>query len=300
MYFLLIAKLLQIGHLLLLPLVMALSKFPSDHSIKLICEDKAQKEFVDGLQSLDKAVQILCNAEINATTPASTVKVIAERLRCPISKAHKHLTKALVSWEGETSSRCENIEELVSIIHDVKSVKSEQEMIIESLNQQIQGKKELIKDLEKIDEQAKSSQARAKDTHRDAEKKLRGRRRTRNVAAGIGIIAVPIFGWIAGASIGAVCCTTLENGVKSAKAAVRSAEADVKDCENWLQKNMDEKKYLCQHVNSEESEKQKTEQLKIDLEYLLQDLQMALQRSVNICDKLMKTCHAMRNIWGKF
>jgi len=76
-----------------------LCKFASGHSI-ILCKDEAQKEFVTGIQWLFKAVEVLCKAEINTTTQAKTVKVIAQNLRLPIPQAHTHLNTALNFWES--------------------------------------------------------------------------------------------------------------------------------------------------------------------------------------------------------
>ena len=79
---------------------MAFSTTASGHSV-LLYKDEAQKEFVTGIQALDKAIGVLCKAEITTTTPAKTVKAIAQNLRLPIRQAHKHLNTALKFWEGE-------------------------------------------------------------------------------------------------------------------------------------------------------------------------------------------------------
>ena len=71
-----------------------LGKFASGHSI-ILYKDEAQKEFVTGLQCLDRAVKVLYQAEINTTTPARTVKVIAQNLRLPIRQAHTRLTEEI-------------------------------------------------------------------------------------------------------------------------------------------------------------------------------------------------------------
>ena len=60
-----------------------------------------------------------------------------------------------------------------------------------------------------------------------------------------------------------------------------------------------EKNNLCQQLKSEEKEKQITGQRLRDQERQLQDLQMAQQRSIELNDKLMRTCHVMTKIWGK-
>ena len=94
---------------------MALSTSASDHSV-LLYKDEAQKEFVTGIQWLDKAVGVLCEAEINATTPAKTVKAIAQNLSLPIRQAHTHLNTALKFWEGEKARQCEETERLITSI----------------------------------------------------------------------------------------------------------------------------------------------------------------------------------------
>ena len=52
-------------------------------------------------------------------------------------------------------------------------------------------------------------------------------------------------------------------------------------------------------LKSEEKEKQITEQRLRDQERQLQDLKMVQQRSIEVNDKLMRTCHVMTKIWGK-
>ena len=90
---------------------MALSNSASGHSV-LLYKDEAQKEFVTGIQWLDKAVGVLCKAEINTTTPAKTVTAIRQ--------AHTNLATALKSWEGEKARQCEEIERLISSISTLK------------------------------------------------------------------------------------------------------------------------------------------------------------------------------------
>ena len=94
---------------------MAVSTFASGHSV-LLYRGEAQKEFVTGIQALDKAIGVLCKAEITTTTPAKTVKAIAQNLRLPIRQAHTHLNTALKFWEGEKARQCEETERLITSI----------------------------------------------------------------------------------------------------------------------------------------------------------------------------------------
>lgn len=284
---------------------MALSTFASGHSV-LLYKDEARKEFVKGIQWLDKAIGVLCKAEITTTTPAKTVKAITQNLRLPIRQAHTHLNKALKSWEAEKARQCEETERLVSSISSLKSNVSERKMKVEQLNQQLQGLNQQIKDSEQKVEQAKRALSNAQDTLNDAERKLRDKRRGRALVASMGVgaaLAVPVVGWIAGGIVAStlvvVSLTVLEDKVKSAQSGVSSAKDNVNYSENWLQAKKSEKNSLCQQLKSEEKEKQITEQRLRDQERQLQDLKMAQQRSIELGDKLMRTCHVMKNIWGK-
>lgn len=284
---------------------MALSTFASGHSV-LLYKDEAQKEFVTGIQWLDKAIGVLCKAEITATTPAKTVKAITQNLRLPIRQAHTHLNTALKFWKGEKARQCEETERLIYSISSLKSNVSERKMKVEQLNQQLQGLNQQIKDSEQKVEQAKRALSNAQDTLNDAERELRDKRRDQALAAGIGVgsaLAVPVVGWIAGGIVAStavvVSLTVLEDNIKSAQSGVSSAKDNVNYSENWLQAKKSEKNSLCQQLKSEEKEKQITEQRLRDQERLLQDLKMAQQRSIELSDKLMRTCHVMTNIWGK-
>ena len=129
-------------------------KFASGHSI-ILYKDKAQKEFVTGIQCLDKAVKVLYKAEINTTTPAKTVKVIVQNLRLPIRQAHTHLTTALNFWEGEKARQCEETERLISSINSLKNTVSKSKMNVQQINQQLQGLSQQITDSEHYVQQAK-------------------------------------------------------------------------------------------------------------------------------------------------
>ena len=290
---------------------MAFSTTASGHSV-LLYKDEAQKEFVTGIQWLDKAIGVLCKADISTTTPAKIVKAIAQNLSLPIRQAHTHLNTALKFWEGEKARQCEETERLISSISSLKINVSERKMKVEQMNQQLQALNQQIKDSEQNVEQAKKALSNAQDTLNDAERVLRDKRRDQALVAGIGVVttlAVPIVGLIAGttAIVGgivgptavAVSLTVLEDNVKSAQSGVSSAKDNVNHLENWLQAKKSEKNNLCQQLKSEEKEKQITEQRLRDQERQLQDLKMAQQRSIELSDKLMRTCHVMTNIWGK-
>ena len=279
---------------------MALSTFASGHSV-LLYKDEAQKEFVTGIQALDKAIGVLCKAEITITTPAKTVKAIAQNLRLPIRQAHTHLNTALKFWEGEKARQCEETERLISSISSLKSDVSERKMKVEELNQQLQGLNQQIKDSKRKVKKAKKALSSAQDTLNDAERELRNKRRDQKVVAGVGlaITPIPILGWIAGPTMVAVSLTVLEDDVKSAQSGVSSAEDNVNDWKNWLQAKKSEKNNLCQQLKREKKEKQITKQRLRDQKSQLQDLQMAQQRSIELSDKLMRTCHVMTKIWGK-
>ena len=279
---------------------MALSTFASGHSV-LLYKDEAQKEFVTGIQWLDKAIGVLCKAEITTTTPAKTVKAIAQNLSLPIRQAHTHLNTALKFWEGEKARQCEETERLISSISSLKSNVSERKMKVEELNQQLQGLNQQIKDSERKVKKAKKALSSAQDTLNDAERELRNKRRDQKVVAGVGlaITPIPILGWIAGPTMVAVSLTVLEDDVKSAQSGVSSAEDNVNDWKNWLQAKKSEKNNLCQQLKREKKEKQITKQRLRDQKSQLQDLQMAQQRSIELSDKLMRTCHVMTKIWGK-
>lgn len=283
---------------------MALSTLASGHSV-LLCKDEAQKEFVTGVQWLDKAFGVLCKAEITTTTPAKTVKAITQNLRLPIRQAHTHLNTALKFWDGEKARQCEETERLISSISRLKNNVSERKMKIEQLNQQLQGLNQQIKDSEQKVEQAKRALSNAQDTLNDAERELRDKRRDQALVAGIGVatLAVPGVGWIASGIVAStavvVSLTVLEDKVKSAQSGVNCAKDNVNYSENWLQAKKREKNSLCQQLKSEEKEKQITEQRLRDQERQLQDLKMAQQRSIELSDKLIRTCHVLTNIWGK-
>lgn len=283
---------------------MALSTSASGHSV-LLYKDEAQKEFVTGIQWLDKAIGNLCKAEITTTTPAKTVKAITQNLRLPIRQAHTHLNTALKFWEGEKARQCEETERLISSISGLKSNVSERKMKVEQLNQQLQGLNQQIKDSKKKVKKAKRALSNAKDTLNDAERELRNKRRDQRLVAGIGVatLAVPGVGWIASGIVAStavvVSLTVLEDSVKSAQSGVSSAKDNVNYSKNWLQAKKSEKNSLCQQLKSEKKEKQITEQRLQDQERQLQDLKMAQQRSIELSDKLMRTCHVMTNIWGK-
>ena len=280
---------------------MALSNSASGHSV-LLYKDEAQKEFVTGIQWLDKAIGVLCEAEINTTTPAKTVKAIAQNLSLPIRQAHTHLNTALKFWEGEKARQCEETERLISSIRSLKSNVSERKIKVEQMNQRLQGLNQQIKDSEQNVEQAKKALSNAQDTLNEAERELRDRRMEQRLVAGIRVLttlAVPVVGMIAGPTMVAVSLTVLEDNVKSAQSGVSSAKDNVNYSENWLQAKKSEKNNLCQQLKSEEKEKQITEQRLRDQESQLQDLQMAQQKSIELSDKLMRTCHVMTKIWGK-
>ena len=273
-------------------------KFASGHSI-LLCKDEAQREFVTGIQWLFKAVEVLCKAEINTTTPAKTVKVIAQNLRLPICQAHKHLNTALNFWESEKARQCGETERLISSISSLKSNVSERKIKVEQIHQQLQRLNQQIKDSGQKVEQAKKALSNAQDTLNDAERELRNKRRDQENVARVGraITSLAIVGWIPGLTMVAV--TVLEDDVKSAQSGVSSAKDNVNDWKNWLQAKKSEKNNLCQQLKREEKEKQITGQRLRDQERQLQDLQIAQQRSIKLSDKLMRTCHVMTKIWGK-
>ena len=291
---------------------MALSTFASGYSV-LLYKDEAQKQFVTGIQWLDKAIGVLCKAEITTTTPAKTVKAITQNLCLPIRQAHTHLNTALKFWEGEKARQCEETERLIFSISSLKSNVSERKMKVEQLNEQLQSLNQQIKDSEQKVEQAKRALSNAQDTLHDAERELRDKRTDQALVAGIGVattLAVPVVGWIAGITailVGGivgptavmVSLTVLEDNVKSAQRGVSSAKDNVNYSEYWLQAKKSEKNFLCQQLKSEEKEKQITEQRLRHQERQLQDLKMAQQRSIELSDKVMRTCHVMTNIWGK-
>ena len=276
-------------------------KFASGHSI-LLYKDEAQKEFVTGIQWLDKAVEVLCKADITTTTPAKTVKAIAQNLRLPIRQAYTHLNTALNFWEGEKARQCGETERLISSINSLKIIISERKMKVEQMHQQLQRLNQQIKDSEQNVEQAKNALSNAQDVLNDAERELSDKKRERDHVRGIGIaitVHIPIVGWIAGPIMVVVSLTVLEDNVKSAQSGVSSAKDTVNDWENWLKAKKSEKNNLCQQLKREEKEKQITGQRLRDQERQLQDLKMAQQRSIKLSDKLMRTCHVMTKIWGK-
>ena len=279
---------------------MALSTFASGHSV-LLYKDEAQKEFVTGIQWLDKAIGVLCKAEINTTTPAKTVKAIAQNLSLPIRQAHTHLNTGLKFWECEKARQCEETERLISSISSLKSNVSERKMKVEELNQQLQGMNQQIKDSERKVKRAKKALSSAQETLNDAERELRNKRRDQeNVArAGLAITRIPIVGWIAGPTMVVVSLTVLEDDVQSAQSGVSSAKDNVNDWKNWLQAKKSEKNNLCQQLKREKKEKQIAKQRLREQKSQLQDLKMAQQRSIKLSDKLMRTCHVMTKIWGK-
>ena len=276
-----------------------MSKFESNHSI--LNKNEAQNELVCGIQSLDKAIELLCKAEINGTTAAETVKDIAQSMGLPINQAHKHFTAVMKYWKGKKARLCEKIEVRLTTINSVRNTVSKRQMKVERINRQFQDVNRQINHSEQNVVQAKSALSSAQQTLGDAEEKLKRKKKQRNIARVGGFLSfvIPVVGPVLGAGLLVATVTTLEDDVKSAKSGVSAAECNVRDCESRLQTKTSERKNIRQQLSEEENQKQKTEQELRNLELQLQNLQNAQRRSVKFSDKLMRTCHAMTNIWGK-
>ena len=267
----------------------------------IVLKDEARKEFVYGIQSLDKAIEVIYKAEISGTTPAKRVKAVVQNMRRPINQAYKHLTLAKHFWEGEKARQCKEIERRISTMNGVKNTVSEEKRKIERMNEQLRGLNEQINDSERNVDEARGALSRAQESLGDAERKLRDKKNEKALVFGLGIaaLAIPYVGLVVGPTMMAVSLTALENNVKSARHGVSSAENNVEDCENGLKAKIDERDSLFQQLGNEEYQKEETEQELMNQEQQLKELQNAQRRSVELCDKLMKTCHVMTNIWGK-
>ena len=110
-----------------------MSKFESNHSI--LKKNKAQKE-LGGIQSLDKAIELLCKAEISGTTAARTVKEIAQSMDLSINQAHKHLSNEILE-RGKSASFGE-IQMQIITINSVRNTVSDRQMKVKRINQQLQ------------------------------------------------------------------------------------------------------------------------------------------------------------------
>ena len=261
----------------------------------------AENDFIRGIKQLDTALVILSKAEIVRSTSALVVKEIAQSLRLPIRRSHRFLTEALKFWKGEKSRQHEEIEKLTASICNVKTTVSEKEMELQQLIQQIESLDEQILANKCKVEQAKSSLNKAQDTLNDAERKLREKKEEQDLVwrVGLTITPIPIVGWIVGPTMIVISLTALEDNVKYAQKCVSSAEGNVNDCESRLQVKRCEKGNLQTQLTTENSAKMITEQRLRDQKSQKQHLEDARRRSVDVSDKLMKTCHVMTNIWGK-
>ncbi|XP_028391523.1 uncharacterized protein LOC114516291 isoform X1 [Dendronephthya gigantea] len=272
-----------------------------DHSLVVRRKEKAQREFILGIQSLDKSIELLCKAEICGTTPARRIKEVAQNMRRPLNQAHKHLTLAKKFWEGEKARQCEEIERGISTVNGAKNIVSERRIKVELMNHEFQDLNVQINDSERSVNQARSSLDSAQSSLRDAQKKLSDKKKEQDIVFGVGagISIIPIVGWIVGPTMMVVSLTALEDNVKSARGGVSTAKDNVGDCENRLEAKRHERDNLRERLGREEEQKMIAEEILIIQEQKLQYLKDELRRSVELSDKLMKTCHVMTNIWGK-
>ncbi|XP_028391524.1 tax1-binding protein 1-like isoform X2 [Dendronephthya gigantea] len=276
----------------------------NDHSVVVRSKDEAQREFVLGIQSLDKAIEVVRKADISGTTPARRIKEVAKNMRRPINQAHKHLTSAKNFWEAEKARQCEEIERRISTINGVKNIVSERRIKVERMNHELQDLDKQISDTERSVNQARSSLNSAQNSLRDAEKKLSDKKSEQDIVfeARDAMSAVPVIGWVAMPTMimpVSLTVTALEDNVKSARSGVSTAEDKVRDCENRLEAKRHERDNLREQLGREKEQKEIAEQKLRIQEQQLQYLNDELRSSVELSEKLMKTCHVMTEIWGK-
>lgn len=263
--------------------------------------EKAQNEFVSGIQSLDCVVNLLSEAKIDESTSVVIVKEIVQSLCSPIRQAHACLTTALKFWEDENAHVSEVIERSVAEESTLKRSISEKKRNVEQLNKKLESLNHQIESKEGELQDAKNSVSRAQGTLRDSEKELSGKKKEQEIVTGVGIglLVIPIVGWIVGPTMIVVGLTVLEDNVKAARGNVESAESNVNDCENRLQAKRTEQHDLRQELSQEERERRETEERLRSLEAKVQKLQRQQKSFLEVSVKLKNTCHVMTKIWGK-
>ena len=263
--------------------------------------DNAQRDFVIGLQSLDKVVAILMATDVYDSTPVAEVLKIIKNLHLPIRQAHEYLTKSLGRWEDANAKLSALIERKVGDISSMKKNICKKaaeieglEKTLESLNEQIKSNKTQLKE-------ARSSLNRANERLKENQDELEKRRRDQAIVAGVGagITPIPIVGWIAGPTMVVVSFTAMEDAVKASQNNVESAAGDVRSCENKLSDKKKARDDLKQKLSQKNTEKQETERKLEVLKAEVQRLQEEGRRSLDVQEKLRRTCHFMTKIKGK-
>ena len=267
-----------------------------------------QERLVQGLQQLDEAVLILNDAEIdiNAATSAITIKVIAQRM-CPhIREAHIDLTEALKLWEQENARQDKEVQNLVSSIGSLKRSVSENKAEMEKLKEHLSSLNNQIKDNEWQLEVAHDSHNEAKDALKESETQLRKKREEKNIVAGVGIVTTVAATALAGPFgllvAGAATATTLnacDDAVETAQSRVNCAKDDVSSCTNMLSKKREEKENLGRKVSRKQSENKRVKENLTKQEEQLVQLKKSQKQSIELSEKLKRTCHVMTTIWGK-
>ena len=267
----------------------------------LVLANDANEAFVSGLQNLDAVVDVLGAVKSGNTLSAREAEKTIKQLTPLVHHAYENLTKSLRHWEGENNLASAKLEATVREIGQTKHNLSQQTQNAESLSKKIQSLSDEISNKERELGDARQSLSRANDSYHDAEEELEKKRRDQAIVAGVGagVLAIPIFGWVAGATMLAVSFTALEDAVKNARENRNSAEENVRACENSVSEKKSQQ-YATQQQHSQETTRLRgTEQELRNLEARKRDLEAEQKRYVELAEKLKNTCLFMKTLWGR-
>jgi peptidoglycan hydrolase CwlO-like protein len=273
---------------------------------KLKKHENAQQNFVHGFQELNKAVLILNNAEIDETTTAKAVTAIARTMSSPLRLAYRHFTAALKVWEEENARQDEEVEKLVSKIGSLTRIVSENNVEMKKLQEELSSLNNLIQENEKELKMARNSLRRAEDVYEESKKQLREKIKQRDVVKATGIAATVVALFAAATALFAAATIAIasiieafEDAVKNAQRNVTSAEDNVNTCTNKLREKQGKKMDLDRELRRKRSENEKVEKDLTRLKSQLQQLKETQGKSIELGEKLKKTCYIMMFIWGK-
>ncbi len=178
------------------------------------------KPFGKGLSSLGEIVDTIDGIGINAS--ARTVKIFAPSVKRQAKDAFYHMKEADAKAMGVKNRLDILVQETVNKQGEIRRSLAQSKSQLINYNNQLESLKSEERQIQAELSSAQNSLESAKCILSDAENELEKKKTEQGVVAGVGagLMAIPIFGWIAGGAMLVVSLTALQDNVNAAKGAV--------------------------------------------------------------------------------
>ncbi|XP_013789694.1 DNA repair protein RAD50-like [Limulus polyphemus] len=267
-------------------------------ALDLYFKNRVGPSFNCALASMDSVISTLSNYDVSKH---SNFKRVIPQLRYDIRNVYDQMQEANAIASDVVRQSNEELEDLVKEEGTLMQEKTNKEEDVAELKNIIDGLQTEKNDIENKVEESKREEKEANRLLESARNELQAKRNEQNVVRGVGVglFAIPVVGWIAGAGLVALSFTALEENVASAVKARDDAQDHVNSTQRQLKNNIKELDENKKRMKRRKNELSAINERLRNVKRQLKDQRMNVSRQAEMNDKIKQCFHFVSVCFGR-